>query len=78
MSELLQWLANLVKGARFWAIIMPWEKAVRVRLGRHAAIWSPGFHLRSEFAAVHHTVRFAAPGRMNRAPLAACGYFMGE
>lgn len=63
MSELFQWLANLLKGARFWAIVQPWEKAVRVRAGKHTAVWPAGLHLRipylDEVTIVNNRLRIA-------------------
>lgn len=49
MNELFQWIVNVLKDARFWAIVLPWERAVRVRFGRWSKIWEPGIHLRVPF-----------------------------
>jgi regulator of protease activity HflC (stomatin/prohibitin superfamily) len=46
VNELFQWLVGLIKGARFWQIVLPWERAVRVRFGRNPTLWESGFHWR--------------------------------
>jgi regulator of protease activity HflC (stomatin/prohibitin superfamily) len=56
MNELFQWIVGLIKDARFWQIVLPWERAVRVRFGRHTALWEPGFHWRIPY---FDTVRVA-------------------
>lgn len=49
MNELFQWIANFIKDTKPWALVLPWERAVRVRFGRWVRIWEPGFHLRIPF-----------------------------
>lgn len=49
VNELVQWFVNLLKGARCWAVVLPWEQAVRVRMGKNALVWGPGFHWRIPF-----------------------------
>lgn len=49
MNELFQWIVNLLKDARFWQIVLPWERAVRVRFGKWTVLWEPGIHLRVPF-----------------------------
>lgn len=49
MSELVQWIVSVLKSARIWVVVLPWEKAVRVRFGKHALVWGPGFHWRIPF-----------------------------
>lgn len=46
MNELFQWIVGLIKGARFWQVVLPWERAVRVRFGRNPILWESGFHWR--------------------------------
>lgn len=49
MDQLFRWLAELFQGARFWLIVLPWERAVRIRLGKRTALLGPGCHLRLPF-----------------------------
>ena len=44
MSTFFQWLIDILQNCRFWFVVDPWEKAVRVRLGKNARIIPPGFH----------------------------------
>jgi hypothetical protein len=46
VSELFQWLVGLIKDARFWQIVLPWERAVRCRFGKWTKLLEPGFHWR--------------------------------
>jgi regulator of protease activity HflC (stomatin/prohibitin superfamily) len=46
VNELFQWIVGLIKGARFWQVVLPWERAVRVRFGRNPILWESGFHWR--------------------------------
>jgi regulator of protease activity HflC (stomatin/prohibitin superfamily) len=46
MNELFQWIVGIIKDARFWQIVLPWERAVRVRFGRNPILWESGFHWR--------------------------------
>jgi regulator of protease activity HflC (stomatin/prohibitin superfamily) len=46
VNELFQWIVGVIKGARFWQIVLPWERAVRVRFGRNPILWESGFHWR--------------------------------
>lgn len=50
MTEVLQWLMGLVRGARCWVVVQPWERAVRVRLGKHPRLLEPGLHPRIPYA----------------------------
>ncbi len=49
MNQFFQWLSDLFRGVKFWAVVLPWERAVRVRLGRWVAMWEPGPHWRIPF-----------------------------
>ncbi len=49
MNQLLQWLSDLVQGARLWTIVLPWERGVCVRLGYWTRRWEPGLHWRIPF-----------------------------
>lgn len=46
MGEFFKWLAELIKGAKCWITVLPWELAVRVRAGKHTAQLGPGLHFR--------------------------------
>lgn len=50
MTGLQQVLALLKSLLTWWIIVSPWERAVRVRLGKHEALLGPGVHLRIPFA----------------------------
>lgn len=49
MNQFFQWLANFFQGSRPWQVVMPWERALRVRLGKRTILWEPGFHWRIPF-----------------------------
>lgn len=44
MGTFFQWLIDILRDVRFWFIVDPWEKAVRVRLGKNTAVLGPGLH----------------------------------
>jgi hypothetical protein len=44
MGTFFQWLIDLFRDVRFWFVVEPWEKAVRVRLGKNSLVMPPGFH----------------------------------
>lgn len=46
ISGFFGWLSNILSGAKFWFIVLPWEKAVRVRFGKNSKVIEPGFHFR--------------------------------
>lgn len=46
MNGILQWLTNLLQSVKWWAIVNPWERGILVRLGKHARLLEPGWHLR--------------------------------
>lgn len=46
MNGILQWLTNMVQQVKWWAVVNPWERAIRVRLGKHARLLDCGWHLR--------------------------------
>lgn len=46
MSTFFQWLIDLIRDARFWFVVEPWEKAVRVRMGKDAHVVGPGVHFK--------------------------------
>lgn len=46
MDGILKWLTELAKQVKLWAVIAPWERGIRVRLGKNAALLEPGVHLR--------------------------------
>lgn len=49
MSGFFQWLVDFIKQFRFLVCVMPWERAVHVRLGSHTTVWEPGWHIRIPF-----------------------------
>lgn len=64
MNELVQWIVNLLQGARFWQVVLPWERAVRVRFGKRTKLWDAGFHWRipyfDEIRVVNTRLRIAS------------------
>lgn len=46
MNELVKWIVSLLSDLRPWEIVLPWQRAVRVRFGKWTRIWEPGFHFR--------------------------------
>ena len=46
MNAFVQFLRSITGLFRWWVVVMPWESAVRVWLGRHSMILGPGVHLR--------------------------------
>lgn len=49
MTTILQLIRQLFTAFRWWVVIMPWEQAVRVRLGRRVRILRGGVYLRVPF-----------------------------
>lgn len=49
MNALFEWLIGLINNARFWQVVLPWERAVRVRFGKNPVLLESGFHLRIPF-----------------------------
>ena len=49
----MDWIRQIfsgIKGAvQWWFIVMPWEQAIRVRLGRHVTKFGDGVHIRIPF-----------------------------
>jgi regulator of protease activity HflC (stomatin/prohibitin superfamily) len=46
VNELVKWLTDLVRSARCWQVVQPWERGVRVRGGKQTTLWGPGIHFR--------------------------------
>lgn len=46
MNSLFEWLSRLFQGVKAWVVVQPWEKCVRVRLGKQSILFGPGVHLR--------------------------------
>jgi regulator of protease activity HflC (stomatin/prohibitin superfamily) len=42
----VQWLTSILQQVKLWAVVAPWERAVRVRMGKHALVLGPGVHFR--------------------------------
>lgn len=49
MSTFFSWIIDFVKQFTFLAIVFPWERGVRVRLGNRVKLWEPGWHVRLPF-----------------------------
>ena len=50
MGEVITWIVNFFREFRFFAVVLPWERAVRVRFGSRVKLWGPGWHFRLPFA----------------------------
>ena len=46
MGSFVEWLSRIFQGVKAWIIVQPWEKCVRVRLGKHTVLFGPGIHMR--------------------------------
>lgn len=46
MSELFARLTSFLAQFKLLVIILPWERAVRIRLGSRVTIWEPGWHIK--------------------------------
>lgn len=46
MNPFFQWLMGIIQGLRPFVIVLPWEQAVRVRLGSRVRLIGPGLHLK--------------------------------
>jgi len=44
MNNFFDWLISLLRDAKFWFSVRPWEKGVLVHLGKYTKVSSPGFH----------------------------------
>jgi membrane protease subunit HflC len=49
MAEFFTWIMNFLREFKLLTIIMPWERAARVRLGSRVALWEPGWHIKIPF-----------------------------
>lgn len=63
----VEWLKNLLSGARPWVVVRPWEQGVRVYLGKHAVMLSPGFYWKIPI--IHTASVYAIRLRTSYAPL---------
>lgn len=66
MSALFEWLMNFFREFKILAVVLPWERAIRVRLGNRVVIWEPGWHIRLPFIddlqVVNTRLRIASAG----------------
>lgn len=49
MNQFFEWISNVLRGARFWIVVLPWERCVRVRFGRWTKVLGSGTHPRIPF-----------------------------
>ncbi len=49
MTQLFEWIAKLFRELKILVIILPWERAVRVRLGKYVVTWGAGWYLKLPF-----------------------------
>lgn len=50
MNAFVQFLRSITGLFRWWVVVMPWESAVRVWMGKHPTVIGPGVHLRVPIA----------------------------
>lgn len=46
MGGLFDWIIKLCQGVKVWAVVRPWEKGVRIRLGKTTTLLDAGWHIR--------------------------------
>ncbi len=46
VTSFFDWIRGIIAEFKFWAIVQPWECAVRTRCGRRAILWQSGLHWR--------------------------------
>lgn len=49
MTELITRILNFIGQFKLLVFILPWERAVRVRLGSRVKLWEPGWHIKFPF-----------------------------
>lgn len=49
MNELFLSITRFIRQFRLWFLVMPWEQAIRVRLGKHKTVLKTGWHWRLPF-----------------------------
>lgn len=50
MNEFLNWFVRLFAEFKILTVVLPWERAARVRFGSRVTVWGPGWHFRIPFA----------------------------
>lgn len=50
VTNFAEWIRSIFEGAKFWFMVNPWERAVRVRFGRWSKQIEPGTYFRIPFA----------------------------
>jgi regulator of protease activity HflC (stomatin/prohibitin superfamily) len=66
VTELITRILNFFGQFRLLVIILPWERAARVRLGWRVVVWEPGWHIKlpfiDEIVPVNNRLRMADTG----------------
>lgn len=66
MTELITRILNFFGQFKLLVIILPWERAARVRLGSRVVVWEPGWHIKlpfiDEIVPVNNRLRMADTG----------------
>jgi regulator of protease activity HflC (stomatin/prohibitin superfamily) len=64
VNSLFESLINVLQRIKIWTTIQPWQRGVRVRLGKHTQLLEPGLHFRipllDTVATVNTRLRIAA------------------
>jgi regulator of protease activity HflC (stomatin/prohibitin superfamily) len=67
VSGILEWLAKLFDGVTPWVVVRPWERCVRITLGRNVVILDAGFHWRVPI--IHEAIIVNTRLRISSVPL---------
>lgn len=71
MPPIVEWLSRFFGSWKFWLVVPPWDRGVRIRLGRNATQLEPGFHFRiplvDEVVLVNTRLRIATSAPMTLA-----------
>lgn len=66
MNSFFQWIADFFRGMKPWVMVMPWEKAIRIRFGKHVREFGAGMHFRfphlDEYLIVNTRLRVTTTG----------------
>jgi hypothetical protein len=66
MNSFFQWVTDFFRGMKPWVTVMPWERAIRIRLGKHVREFEAGIHFRfphlDEYVIVNTRLRVVTTG----------------
>jgi regulator of protease activity HflC (stomatin/prohibitin superfamily) len=67
MNGLFEWLTKILGDVAPWVIVRPWERCVRIRLGKHVELLDSGIHWR--VPVVHEAIIVNTRLRISSIPL---------